>query len=107
MNKIVSTNEKLQKVLARAGFGSRRQIEEWIEAGRVSVDGKIAKLGDRVTQSAKIRIDDKPAVVRESQKAKRRVLIYHKPQGEICSRKDPENRSTVFDHLPVLRGGRW
>lgn len=99
--------EKLQKVLARAGIGSRREIERWIEQERISVGGKIAKLGDRVDASARIKIDNKPVFLARTEKAKRRVLIYHKPAGEICTRSDPERRPTVFDHLPTLRGQRW
>ncbi|MFC2849478.1 S4 domain-containing protein, partial [Escherichia coli] len=92
-------SEKLQKVLARAGHGSRREIESIIEAGRVSVDGKIAKLGDRVevTPGLKIRIDGHLISVRESAEQICRVLAYYKPEGELCTRNDPEGRPTVFD----------
>lgn len=85
-------SEKLQKVLARAGHGSRREIESIIEAGRVSVDGKIAKLGDRVevTPGLKIRIDGHLISVRESAEQICRVLAYYKPEGELCTRNDPE-----------------
>ena len=102
-------SEKLQKVLARAGHGSRREIESIIEAGRVSVDGKIAKLGDRVevTPGLKIRIDGHLISVRESAEQICRVLAYYKPEGELCTRNDPEGRPTVFDRLPKLRGARW
>jgi 23S rRNA pseudouridine2605 synthase len=102
-------SEKLQKVLARAGHGSRREIETIIEAGRVSVDGKIAKLGDRVevTPSMKIRLDGHVVSVKESEEAVCRVLAYYKPEGELCTRSDPEGRPTVFDRLPscVVRAG--
>lgn len=102
-------SEKLQKVLARAGHGSRREIETIISAGRVSVDGKIATLGDRVeiTQSLKIRIDGHLISIRESAEQICRVLAYYKPEGELCTRSDPEGRPTVFDRLPKLRGARW
>ena len=102
-------SEKLQKVLARAGHGSRREIESIIEAGRVSVDGKIAKLGDRVeiTPGLKIRIDGHLISVRESAEQICRVLAYYKPEGELCTRHDPEGRATVFDRLPRLTGARW
>ncbi|MEL8540981.1 23S rRNA pseudouridylate synthase [Escherichia coli] len=98
-------SEKLQKVLARAGHGSRREIESIIEAGRVSVDGKIAKLGDRVevTPGLKIRIDGHLISVRESAEQICRVLAYYKPEGALCTRNDPEGRPTVFDRLPKLR----
>ena len=102
-------SEKLQKVLARAGHGSRREIEAMIAAGRVSVDGKIATLGDRVEPSnaLKIRIDGRqvPVIATESEVC--RVLAYYKPEGELCTRNDPEGRPTVFDRLPKLHGARW
>ncbi|MBS0856526.1 MULTISPECIES: 23S rRNA pseudouridine(2605) synthase RluB [unclassified Tatumella] len=102
-------SEKLQKVLARAGHGSRREIEAIISAGRVSVDGKIASLGDRVesNNSLKIRIDGHLVRVAESASEVCRVLAYYKPEGELCTRNDPEGRPTVFDRLPRLNGARW
>lgn len=102
-------SEKLQKVLARAGHGSRREIESMIAAGRVSVDGKIATLGDRVesSKSLKIRIDGHLVSIAESATEVCRVLTYYKPEGELCTRSDPEGRPTVFDRLPRLRGSRW
>ncbi|MBS0970142.1 23S rRNA pseudouridine(2605) synthase RluB [Chimaeribacter arupi] len=102
-------SEKLQKVLARAGHGSRREIEAIIQAGRVSVDGKIATLGDRVevTAGMKIRMDGHVVSISESTEAVCRVLAYYKPEGELCTRNDPEGRPTVFDRLPKLRGARW
>lgn len=99
--------EKLQKVLARAGLGSRREIEKWIADGRVSVNGKPAQLGDRVDLTAKISINNKPIILRAQQMAKQRVIIYHKPEGEVCTRSDPEGRPTVFANLPTLRNQRW
>ena len=102
-------SDKLQKVLARAGHGSRREIESMIAAGRVSVDGKIATLGDRVesSKSLKIRIDGHLVSIAESATEVCRVLAYYKPEGELCTRSDPEGRPTVFDRLPRLRGSRW
>lgn len=99
-------SEKLQKVLANAGLGSRRKMETWIEAGRVSVNGKIATLGTRVESSDDIRCDGQP-VSKLHQKGFCRVLMYNKPEGEICSRDDPEGRKTVFERLPRIQGGRW
>jgi 23S rRNA pseudouridine2605 synthase len=95
-------SEKLQKVLACAGHGSRREIEAKIEAGRVSVDGKVATLGDRVeiVPGLKIRIDGHLISVKESAEQICRVLAYYKPEGELCTRNDPEGRPTVFDRLP-------
>ncbi|WP_034915117.1 23S rRNA pseudouridine(2605) synthase RluB [Erwinia sp. 9145] len=102
-------SEKLQKVLARAGHGSRREIEAMISAGRISVDGKLATLGDRVepNKTLKIRIDGHLVSVTESTAEICRVLAYYKPEGELCTRNDPEGRPTVFDRLPKLRGARW
>lgn len=103
------SGEKLQKVLARAGQGSRREIESMIEANRVSVNGKIAKLGDRVVVNVnlKIRIDGRLINLQTAQKEICRVLMYYKPEGELCTRHDPEGRATVFDRLPRLNGSRW
>jgi 23S rRNA pseudouridine2605 synthase len=99
-------SDKLQKILANAGVGSRREMERWIESGRISVNGKLATLGDRVEPSDKIRVDGNP--LNTSNEAPMcRVLMYNKPEGELCSRKDPEGRPTVFDRLPNIKQGRW
>ena len=97
--------EKLQKVLARAGLGSRREMERWIEAKRVVVDGKMATLGDRVDARARITVDGKPLVAPSSEET--RCILYHKPTGEVCTRSDPQGRRTVFERLPKLKSGRW
>lgn len=98
--------DKLQKVLANAGFASRREIENWIQQGRITVNGKTAQLGIRVSEADIISIDGKafhfPAHIQKT-----RVIVYHKPVGEICSRDDPEGRKTIFDHLPPIQRGRW
>lgn len=99
--------ERLQKALARAGFGSRREIEAWIEQGRISVNGKRAKLGDRITQQDQVRISGKLVPPQRLGFKKSRVIAYHKPAGEVCTRHDPEGRPTVFEKLPRLRGSRW
>ena len=99
-------SEKLQKVLANAGQGSRREMEKWIVQARISVNGKIATLGDRVEPTDKIRVDGNLLTNRQ-EKAVCRMLMYNKPEGELCSRKDPEGRPTVFDRLPVIKDGRW
>jgi 23S rRNA pseudouridine2605 synthase len=98
--------ERLQKVLARAGLASRREIETWIEAGRVTVNGKPATLGLRVSGDDRISLDGKPVPLYRFT-PRPRVLVYHKPEGEVCTRSDPQNRSTVFDNLPKMRQGRW
>jgi len=99
-------SEKLQKVLAANGVGSRREMERWISAGRISVNGKLATLGDRVDNEDKIKVDGRD-LQRSLDKKRRRVLLYNKPEGEICSRNDPEGRRSVFDRLPRLHGERW
>ncbi|MDG2420833.1 MAG: pseudouridine synthase [Gammaproteobacteria bacterium] len=100
-------SEKLQKVLARAGFGSRREIENWIIRGRIRVNGKVAIIGDRVDDKDKILVDGKKLASQKKIKRERRVILYNKPENEICTRKDPEGRPTVFDKLPPLKHGRW
>ena len=91
-------SEKLQKVLARAGFGSRREMERWIEAGRVSINGKIVGLGERVTEDDIVRVDGTIVAKQKMQQNRRcRVLVYNKPEGEVTSQGDPEGRKTVFD----------
>ncbi len=100
------SSEKLQKVLARAGVGSRRQMETWIEQGRVLVNGAVANLGMRVSEDDKIQVDGRFIKLAESAKTPR-ILLYHKPAGEVCTRKDPEGRATVFEALPRIQGGRW
>lgn len=100
-------SEKLQKVLARSGVGSRREMESWISAGRVTIDGKVATLGDRVLPTQAVRVDGHPVKLAAETDQICRVIAYHKPEGEICSRTDPEGRPTVFDRLPKMRGARW
>ena len=94
---------KTAKVLARAGVGSRREMETVISEGRVSVNGKIATLGDRVDASAAIRVDGHQITVPSVTDVICRVLAYHKPEGEVCTRHDPEGRPTVFDRLPRIK----
>lgn len=104
MTKVMS--EKLQKVLAQRGMASRREIERWIEAGRVTVNGKVAELGLRVKLTDRIEVDGRfiPLQVEEQET---RVIVYHKPPDEICTRNDPEGRKTVFQSLPKIRGSKW
>lgn len=99
--------EKLQKVLARAGFGSRREIETWIAKGRIKVNGKVAVVGDRVTDDDKIIVDGKKLAPQKKIREDRRVILYNKPENEVSTRDDPEGRRTVFDKLPPLKHGRW
>jgi 23S rRNA pseudouridine2605 synthase len=99
--------EKLQKVLADLGLGSRRKIEQWIAAGRITVNGKPAEIGLRVDATARITLDGKPIRRQPKNSLKKRVIMYNKPEGQICSRDDPENRPTVFQALPPSDSGRW
>src|SRR3990167_3073078 len=97
--------EKLQKILAQTGLASRRTIEQWIQAGRITVNGQLAKLGDRALHTDKIKLDGK--LVQLAPPTAKQVLLYHKPVGEICTRSDENNRPTVFQQLPPLKQGRW
>ena len=98
-------SEKLQKVLATAGLGSRRELEKWISAGRVSVNGSVAKLGDRAEPEDRILVDGRPIKIVTDDNP--RVLMYSKPEGEVSTTSDPDGRPTVFDRLPRLGRGRW
>jgi 23S rRNA pseudouridine2605 synthase len=97
---------KLHKVLAEAGLGSRRDMEELIVAGRVSVNGEPAHIGQRILPSDQVRINGK-LIQRKVSNKPPRVLIYHKPAGEIVSTSDPEGRATVFDRLPNMKAAKW
>ena len=99
--------EKLQKVLARIGVGSRRDVEAWISQGRIKVNGKDATLGQRVDMHDAITVDGRVIKREEATETVRRVIMYNKPDGEICTRDDPEGRPTVFDRLPRPKEGRW
>jgi 23S rRNA pseudouridine2605 synthase len=107
LNPQKSIDEKLQKVLARAGIASRRESERWISAGRISVNGKIATLGDRVKAEDQIRVDGNLLREENTAVASVKFLMYNKPEGEVSTNKDPDGRPTVFDTLPKLHRGRW
>ncbi len=100
-------SERIQKALAQAGHGSRRQVEAWVQEGRITVNGKVATLGVPVTEDDKVLLDGKQLRLKFKQELPLKVIIYHKPVGEICTRNDPEKRATIYDNLPKLRGGRW
>lgn len=100
-------SEKIQKVLANAGIGSRRQVEAMIEEGRITVNGRKATIGDRMTYHDTICVDGREIKLIKSKNQKSRVLLYHKPEGEMCTRHDPEGRPTIFESLPLIRNSRW
>ncbi|NIW25558.1 MAG: 23S rRNA pseudouridylate synthase B, partial [Gammaproteobacteria bacterium] len=99
--------ERVQKVLANAGVGSRRQIEGWIKQGRVIIDGKPAQLGDRLSGNEKISVDGRAIRLPGVKRRRNYFLAYHKPAGEITSRADPEGRATIFDDIRPPPHGRW
>ena len=100
-------NERLQKILSQLGLGSRREMEKKIAQGEVSINGVVAKLGDKAGPSDKIMLKGQPLKNPLKRATETRVIMYHKPVGEICSRSDPKYTQTVFDHLPRLPTGRW
>jgi 23S rRNA pseudouridine2605 synthase len=100
-------SERLQKILSKAGFGSRREMERWIEDGLIQVNGNTAKLGDVAGPEDKIMVKGRAIANPLKISQKTRILLYHKPVGEISSRQDPKHSKTVFDKLPHLKQGRW
>ncbi|MGB0845123.1 MAG: 23S rRNA pseudouridine(2605) synthase RluB [Thiolinea sp.] len=99
--------ERIQKLLARAGYGSRREIERWITAGDIKINGKPAELGQQISVQDKVILRGKALNLQARLRATPKVLAYHKKAGEMCTRQDPEGRPTVFDKLPRLSSGRW
>lgn len=99
--------ERIQKVLARAGLGSRREIETWIAANRITVNGKPAALGDRISLHDRIKLDGRDIRLAKSIPDATRILAYYKPEGEVSTRKDPQGRRTVFAGLPKIKKGQW
>lgn len=99
--------ERLHKILAQSGVGSRREMEDWIAAGRVTVNGNPAAVGQLVGPNDKVKVGGRLVHLRFGALRLPRVVLYHKPEGQIVSRDDPEGRDSVFDSLPRMRGSRW
>jgi 23S rRNA pseudouridine2605 synthase len=99
--------ERLQKLFAAAGIASRRTVEEWIRAGRVTLNGRTAQLGDRAGPDDTVCLDGKPVLLVPTAAGPRRLIAYNKPLDEVTTRSDPQGRRTVFESLPPADGGRW
>lgn len=99
--------QRIQKLLAQAGVGSRRQVEKWIIDGSIHVNGEVATLGDKITTRDIVKLRGRPVKLAGKLMVDTQVLIYHKPLGEIVSKNDPEGRPSVFKRLPKLKSGRW
>ena len=100
-------SDRIHKVLANAGHGSRREIEALIRNGKISVNGKLAILGQSIGEKDRITINSRPIRLHLQRKRKPKVLAYYKPAGEVCTRRDEKGRETVFRNLPTLRNSRW
>jgi 23S rRNA pseudouridine2605 synthase len=98
---------RLQKLLAAAGLGSRRSIEQWIREGRITVAGRVAQLGDRAGPGDDVLLDGNKIDLHAVKTPSRELLLYHKPVGEMTTRSDPQGRPTVFERLPQPQAGRW
>jgi len=101
------SKERIQKALARQGLGSRRQIENWISEGLISLNGKVITLGQQVESGDVVMYSGRKIIIRDDLQTLPRVLAYHKPEGEVCSRSDEKGRTTIFEHLPGLKHSRW
>jgi len=101
------SKERIQKALARQGLGSRRQIESWIKDGLISLNGNQAEIGQQVEAGDVVMYSGRKIIIRNDEQTLPRVLMYHKPEGEVCSRSDPEGRPTIFENLPGLKHSRW
>ena len=106
-NNQTDVGERIQKVLARGGVGSRREIERWIEEGRLKLNGNAVKLGDRLKAGDHLQLNERVVHWEKFAVQPTRVLLYHKPTGEVVTRRDPEGRPVVFTQLPTLATARW
>jgi 23S rRNA pseudouridine2605 synthase len=103
----MNPKERIHKVLANAGLGSRRTVEQWIREGRITVNGRPAQLGERIDAADQVKIDGRSVSGKRLRQHCHHVIIYNKPEGEIVSRRDDSGRPTVFQRLPKLPSGRW
>jgi 23S rRNA pseudouridine2605 synthase len=103
----MTTKQRIQKVLANAGLGSRRAIEQWIRDGRIIVNGAPAQLGDRINEEDHVKVDGRSVSNKRLQQDAHHIIIYNKPEGEIVTRRDDSGRPTVFHNMPILAKGRW
>ncbi len=106
-SEVAPKKQRIQKILAHLGVGSRRSIESMIAAGRVRVNGKLAVTGDKIDSHDIIKVDGQRIYFPHAKAVHPKVLLYHKPEGEICTRQDPEGRKTVYEQLPQLNNSRW
>ncbi len=104
---MTDTKSRIQKLLAQAGVGSRREIEKFITEGAIRVNGQVATLGDKITPEDKIQLNGRIVKLARKLDQPVKVIMYHKPEGQICSTRDPKHKDTVFKHLPRLGEGRW
>ena len=107
MNQPPASSERLQKLIAAAGLGSRRTVEEWIRGGRLTINGRVAQLGDRAGPADTVCLDGKALTLTSSAATPRRLIAYNKPLDEVTTRSDPQGRRTVFESLPATDAGRW
>jgi len=101
------SGERAQKVLAAAGLGSRREIDRLLQEGKVRINGKQAKPGDRICATDQVILDGRRVSLQHAKQQQNKVIVYNKPEGELVTRNDPQGRPTIFQRLPALHQARW